>query len=70
MCTKIESRQNQRKLFAFKPDFVTLPILSTLVETFQPSLLEYAAPPAGPVVATDPASADADHDNGRAALYG
>jgi hypothetical protein len=67
--TKIESRQNQRKLFAFKPDFVTPPILTTLVETFQPSLLGYAALPAGPVVATDAVSANADYDNGRSYLY-
>jgi hypothetical protein len=46
-------------------DFVTKPSLATLVETYQPSLLGYAAS-AGPVVATDPASVNADCDNGAA----
>jgi hypothetical protein len=46
--------------------FVTTPSLATLVETFQPSLLGYAAAPAGPVVATDAVSVDTDCDNGAA----
>src|SRR5829696_3391718 len=62
---KIESRQIRRKLFALRLSLVTLPILVTLVETFRPtSLLNYAAAPAGTVLATNSASANADYDNG------
>src|SRR5215204_7081987 len=64
-CTKIESPQIRRKLFAFKPGFVTPPILTTPVETFRPtSLLRYAAASTGAVVATGSASVNADCDNG------
>jgi hypothetical protein len=60
----------RRKQFAFRPDFVTPPILATPVETFRPTtLLRYAAALVGAVVATDPASANADHNNG-ADLHG
>jgi hypothetical protein len=45
-----------------------MPSLATPVDTFQPSQLGYAAAPAGSVVATDPASANADCDYG-AVLY-
>jgi hypothetical protein len=49
-CTKIESPQLRRKLFAFRPGFVTPPILATPVETFRPpSLFKYAAALAGPL---------------------
>jgi hypothetical protein len=64
-CTKIESPQIRRKLFAFKPGFVTPPILTTPVETFRlTSLLRYAAASTGAVVATGSASVNADCDNG------
>jgi hypothetical protein len=60
-CTKIWSPHIRRKLFAFRADFVTLPILATPVETFRPtSLLRYAGALAGSVVATDPVSVNAD----------
>jgi hypothetical protein len=64
-CTKIESPQIRRKQFAFKPGFVTPPILTTPVETFRlTSLLGYAAASTGAVVATGSASVNADCDNG------
>jgi hypothetical protein len=65
--TKIERRQDQRKLYAFRTGFVTPPILAGPVETFRPTLLlrhAAEAPPAVAVVATDTASVDADRDNG------
>ena len=55
----------RRKQFAFRPGFVTPPILATPVETFRPtSLLRYAVALACTVVATDNVSVDADHNNG------
>jgi hypothetical protein len=64
-CTKIEIRQNQRKRCAFRIGFITPPILATPVETLCPtSPLGYATALAGTVVATGPASANADYDNG------
>jgi hypothetical protein len=52
-----QDREPTRSAQAVCPQsgFVTTPSLATLVETFQPSLLGYAAASAGAVVATDPA---------------
>jgi hypothetical protein len=63
-----QDREPTRSAQAVCPQtvFVTKPSLAIPVETFQPSPLGYAAASAGTVVATDPASVNADYDNGLA----